>query len=874
MPPTTEPTRAGADSTSNDRARADELLRNVFVDLDAAELSATEMLARNEDPLTASLAHQTIAIVRRERGDLPGAVRHLRRAMSLGERAGDRKRRADAQATLGASLAIAGRTGDGLAQLDEAIGVLRGSKRAEALTRRAWIRISLLARFEDGADDVRRALKRFDADGDDIWLARALNLLGYARLGLGDLAAAESRFAESGELSRTLGLRIDHAVTVQNRGYVAYLRGDLPRAFSLFQIAAAAFVEAGESNADLVVDQCTAYLAAGLVADATATMGEALGRGPWVPRASAELLSMQAQVSLAAGDLQSARRTAERADRALTRQGREWFAVRARLIALTARHAGATRHSAALRRDALALVDDVRRLRMPEHTQALLLAASVHERHEPAVAERLLRLAEGARRNPAASERALGWLATARRRRSSGDLPGALRACEKGLGAVDELQALLGSSELRALNTARGKDLALLALQVALETGEPRRVLHWTERWRGVAAAASAASGDLDERSVRDLAALRAQTQRAAVIRDAGQSSEPFDRTIAELERRIRERHLARAAAGAGSGRASTEEVLAALAERDTTLLELLTVGDELHVLIASRGRVRRAFRGPLEPALRAQEYAGFVLRRAGRGQAGGLAQAGARLQETLLGDAARLIPEGPVVVSASNRLQRVPWALLPALGALPVSASPSAESWLRAVRRRPDSDRRVFVVGPGLASEGSEVAAIRRRDRAATYVSGADATVERTLEELEGAALVHLAAHGTFRADNPLFSSLDLADGPLLVHDLERLARPPHRIVLSACETGDMEPVGADELLGLSVSLLGLGSAGVISSPVPVNDQATAEVMTTVHARLRDGADAATAMLAAREGAGTDQLGLATAASFTAFGV
>ena len=64
---------------------------------------------------------------------------------------------------------------------------------------------------------------------------------------------------------------------------------------------------------------------------------------------------------------------------------------------------------------------------------------------------------------------------------------------------------------------------------------------------------------------------------------------------------------------------------------------------------------------------------------------------------------------------------------------------------------------------------------------------------------------LVHVAAHGRFRADNPMFSALEMADGPLMVHDLEQLRRAPHRIVLSACDSGIMVPVGAGELLGLA---------------------------------------------------------------------
>ena len=51
-------------------------------------------------------------------------------------------------------------------------------------------------------------------------------------------------------------------------------------------------------------------------------------------------------------------------------------------------------------------------------------------------------------------------------------------------------------------------------------------------------------------------------------------------------------------------------------------------------------------------------------------------------------------------------------------------------------------------------------------------------ATAARVLDAIDGARVVHFAAHGTFRADSPLFSALRLDDGPLTVYDLERLYR------------------------------------------------------------------------------------------------
>jgi CHAT domain len=59
-----------------------------------------------------------------------------------------------------------------------------------------------------------------------------------------------------------------------------------------------------------------------------------------------------------------------------------------------------------------------------------------------------------------------------------------------------------------------------------------------------------------------------------------------------------------------------------------------------------------------------------------------------------------------------------------------------------------------------------------------------------RNTSGLDGARLAHIAAHGVFRSDNPMFSHLRLVDGPLTVYELERLARPPRTVILSACDS------------------------------------------------------------------------------------
>jgi CHAT domain-containing protein len=151
--------------------------------------------------------------------------------------------------------------------------------------------------------------------------------------------------------------------------------------------------------------------------------------------------------------------------------------------------------------------------------------------------------------------------------------------------------------------------------------------------------------------------------------------------------------------------------------------------------------------------------------------------------------------------------------------------------------------------------------------------LANGSATAENALAALDGAWLAHIAAHGTFRADNPLFSALRLDDGPLTVHDFERLRRAPYRVVLSSCDSGVAAPVGADELLGLVSSLIPLGAAGILASVVPVNDPAAVPLMLALHDALRSGATLPEALLQARTAADDDPVSRATGQSFIALG-
>ena len=153
---------------------------------------------------------------------------------------------------------------------------------------------------------------------------------------------------------------------------------------------------------------------------------------------------------------------------------------------------------------------------------------------------------------------------------------------------------------------------------------------------------------------------------------------------------------------------------------------------------------------------------------------------------------------------------------------------------------RGPRRDRpAAFVAGPALQFADAEVAALAR------LVHGGDRRVVRRLDRRRasstssaGRELVHLACHGAFRTDNPLFSTLALGDGPLTVYDLERAPAMPEVVVLSACSVGTSAAINGGTLLGLSSALGAFGASDVIAPLTPVNDEQVLAVMRRVHDR------------------------------------
>ncbi|MFF7133673.1 MULTISPECIES: CHAT domain-containing tetratricopeptide repeat protein [unclassified Streptomyces] len=852
----------------------------VFAAPNQALARAEEVLGSEPSPLHASVAHQVIGIWQRDWGDMRIALDHLRRARDLGARSESPDREADALAALGVALVHAGRTRQGLESLERGVAVSSGHTRAQVLFRRAyasWV----LGHHREALEDVRRAVPVLRQAGDVIWTARALTLRATVHLALGAVERADADFTAAEALWDTTGQEHDKADAVESRGLAAYRSGDVPAALRLLDEAQERYAKLGTPMFMLTIRRCEVLMAAGLAPEALAEADAAIkvldGIGGQSTR-KAELLLAAARAARHAGDAHTAIARADMAVRLFAGQRRTWWETHARLVLIEARVA-AGRGSGRLVADAAAVADRLASFGAPAAPEASLLAGRIALglgwRED---ARRHLEVAARSRHSGPPLARMTGWAAQALWARAVGSDRRVLEACRRGLDVLDAHRTTLGASELRARATAQGAELAGLAARTSLASGGPRRLLVWSERWRATVLTAPPTRPPADPALLSDLTAFREIAARAEGARMEGRPVPTLEREQRRLEREIRSRTLHMRGDAPGDGYRFDPGVLLERLGDDVRLVELAVLDGRVQVLLCAQGRVRRFEGGLLADAEREAEHVQSGLRRLAHPGAEArlpvVEAAGRRLEELLLGPAAAQLGSGPVVVVPPGRLHQVPWALLPSLRERVFSVSPSASSWLRARETAPPyGGRQVLVRGPGLASGGAEVPELAGRYGSATVLEHEDARVPRVLEELDGATLAHIAAHGTFRADSPLFSSLRMADGPLIVHDFERLDRSPYRIILSCCDTARFASVGADELLGLVTALLPLGTAGVVACSAPVNDEAVVPLMLALHKGLSAGASMAEALRDARGSLPGDAVHQATGWAFSAFG-
>jgi tetratricopeptide (TPR) repeat protein len=845
---------------------------------------ARDLLAGRPAAAEASIAHQAAGIALRELGHVDEGLAELRRALRSVRAGTDTQREADVEASLGVSMAIAGDTTRGLAHLTRAVLLAQGALAGRVLMRRAFA-LGLVGRRDEALYDYNQVVVILRRHEDTLWEARARMNRALVLLETGQTRRADADFRHAEQQYARLSQEWELVIARHNRGLVAAASGQVSQALELLAEADQRYESLGTPMLDVAIDRCAILLSAGLTGDAHAEADTAIERpaGPDVRRSAkfAELLYSAAIAALAAGDPKAATNRAEQAARLFARQRRERWSARTRLVLVQARHAEGDASLGAYRL-ACSVARQLDSLHAEEAPEAHLLAGQLALLRGNGAAARAHLSAAARRRTGPAVGQSRAWLARALLAQARGHEPQMLAACRRGLAVVAECQRMLGASEPRAAVTAHGGELAAIGQRAALRRGDSRRLLEWSELWRATTQATPPARPPEDELLARDMSALREVSRRLEHDLATQAHVVALRRERTRLERAVRDRILRTPGEQGPFSQRSQFPLRALLAALgDGVLIELTELDGVLHAVTACRSGLRLHAVGDAAAAGREVIFARSQLQRmATRRRVPDnarqlLDQAGGLLEQALLGPAVADLAStaGPVVIVPSGRLHAIPWGLLPSLRERAFSVSPSATAWLRAQSAQAPADRHVMLArGPGLPTAESEMKSIAELYPQAVTLAGESATAERVLAALDGAWLAHIAAHGTFRVDNPLFSDLRLEDGPLTVYDIEGIPSAPCLLVLSACDSALTAAVGADELLGVATSLMAKGTTGIVAAIVAVNDEATSPVMTSLHEAVAAGAGFPHALRAARQAAASP-LELATACSFLALG-
>ena len=730
-----------------------------------------------------------------------------------------------------------------------------------------------LSQVQEGVIHVRggdwaAALAALDGVGGDVVELNASQRCalhinrGMAHLGLGHTDDAEVDLLRAAETAAEHGLSDQEFKARHNLACLAFVDGDLARALVLMRQADA--MDAAVSRDRARLDQAEVLLEAGLVDGARAALAEALtaARSEGHRLEEGEISLRLARCDLLAGDLDGARRHVRQATAAYrTRQAvelvREAELVRATVdvaaghdlpavVAEMARRTDRANATTATDRAAVRLEAEARLL-LGDLDGAEARLSALGRSHRESLPSRLHETLVRAR-----LDAARGRHVEAERRITTGNR----------LLAAHQFQS--SSLEVRAALALHGRRLALFDVERAISGGDADGILTSVERWRAISHRINPVTTSTDP----ELATLTRELRRLRRLVSDHDGQPPADLVaqVARLEDEVAHREWTLTVGGSAVTTAppvDSDEARGAAADRGATIVEFFEHAGYLWTIVLEDGRLdvtrmasvdtvreqvtrlRRDLRA--RAMLTPDSPMGAVLARA---TASSLAAV-----DTTLNPSGRA--SARVVIIPSRSLAAVPWSLLPSLAGRPVTVSPSLTRWVRGATRgeatAADPTRLAPVAalyGPGLARTGPEIDAVRAAwSDGVTGPTGTPtvATSDDVFRALDGARVVHLAAHGTHEAQSPLFSSVQMADGPVFAHEFPRPVAAEH-VALSACDVGQFSTRAGDEPLGLATALLSLGATSVLAAVAPVADHVAADAMVAYHRVLATGEDAATA--------------------------
>ena len=183
------------------------------------------------------------------------------------------------------------------------------------------------------------------------------------------------------------------------------------------------------------------------------------------------------------------------------------------------------------------------------------------------------------------------------------------------------------------------------------------------------------------------------------------------------------------------------------------------------------------------------------------------------------------------------------------------ISYAPSASIFAICQKNAASTSGESLIMGVADAQAPSildEVGALQKILPHAQLFVGDKATHAVLEEHGPKSRIIHIATHGYFRQDNPMFSSIRLGDSYLSLYDLYHLKLPAELVVLSGCATGLNTVKTGDELIGLVRGLLQAGAQSMVLSLWDVHDATTKEFMLAFYSAWQGGLSKSMALRAA----------------------
>lgn len=723
----------------------------------------------------------------------------------------------------------------------------------------------------------RSARERFRAIGDTEWQTLAENSLANTYAELNDLRKAERTYTDALRNAKAAAMHVTEAEIEASLGNLELLRGNYAKALRLFESSRTTYESLAMPHQKAVAELEIAdtYLELNLNTEAL-EIYKAVSATLRHLKLNAEEARSRANFGRAAirlGKFSAAKKQLERAAALYVKEGNAMARASVMLeVALIEKRSGNIPAAEALTMKARAILaksENPRRALPADRLRADLIRERSAKKAKIAfeeLSQRSLQLKSFGYYQSALTAHAELELA-------AGNTKAAKGLYEKAAASIETMRSPLPAEEFRIAFLSDRLEPFQQLMKLAIAECRFADAFVWLERFRARALSDSMNLAGADGNGGRfgkEIAALREELNWHYKRTNAADTanSERSSRAVIRLEKRIAELlRRAKSSSSAGSHFRNSrflKKDLHALQKKlgvKKALIEYVEVDGQLSAFVVTDrdvkfcdGLISSAEVGSLSRSLRSQ----FApLRHTGFGTSALLGSLEARtdqvlgrLHDKLIAPISALIADRDLVIIPAGPLHSVPLHALLSDGKYLIEQrnviySPSAAVWQRLASGPKPKFANALLLGYAdekIPMVHSEVERISKLVARANVLKGEQATVRGYLDGASEYDVVHLACHGVFRTDNPMFSSLHFADGWMTANDVASHRINASLVTLSACETGLAEMAAGDEILGLTRGFLSAGARNVVQSLWTVNDYATAELMTHFYAEIQRG--------------------------------